>query len=75
MVFKDQEPDRLEKGIRFGCGTLFGLLLGLFLTRRLWFDDTSIALLGAIAVAVVCGGLASRHGDRFWSRFRGDDWS
>jgi hypothetical protein len=61
----EPHPDRLEKGVRFGCGFLFGCFaaLGALLT----------SVSGAYPVAALCvltgvviGYAAMRFGDRFW---------
>ena len=62
-------PDRMEKGLRFGCGGLLGLVVALYLMFRFWRAPTIEGTLfwGGLAVTVlVCGGLAVRYGDRFF---------
>ena len=63
------KPDRTEKGIRFGCGFVFGLVVGLFTALTWIIDSWSIAVIALIA-AVVCGLLAERCGDAFWRSLR-----
>jgi hypothetical protein len=60
-----EPPDRLEKGIRFGCGFLFGCVVatGALLTS-LWSGHAVAA--GCVLVGLFCGGAAVRFGDRFW---------
>ena len=78
MVKPVPGPDRLEKGLRLGCGGLFGLLAAgpllfrfvyrLFLRR--WEDGTTWVLYATLAGAtVLCALLALRYGDRFWDGF------
>ena len=64
-------PDRLEIGLRFGCGGLLGLVVGLYGMFRFWRarDADAAWFWGIIAVTVVvCGGLAVRYGDRFFEK-------
>ncbi len=68
------EPDRLEKGIRFGCGGLLGAAIG-FLFVIDWLPVSYGRVLAACGVgAVVCGMLATKHGDRFWHALRTWFW-
>ena len=64
LSLKD-EPDRLEKGIRFGCGTMIGILIALKLTYRILIDHSGF-LAATCIIALVCGLLAVKYGDRFW---------
>ena len=67
-----QEPDKLEKVIRFGCGALIGLAIGLLIALRLIFSiELGIAAIISVALAVVCGLLAVKHGDEFWYSLKG----
>ena len=66
----DQRPDRIEKGIRFGCGGIFGLFAGLYVSLRLWRLDSIIPAIVVIIIAIfLCGYLSMRQGDSFWDRF------
>ncbi|MCB1032472.1 MAG: hypothetical protein KDD47_01400 [Acidobacteria bacterium] len=60
--------DGFEKGVRFGCGAIFGAVLGLYLLlgrhHLLLSSPTVVVSLGASAL--VCGFLAMKLGDRFW---------
>ena len=69
MVFKEHPPDTLEKSIRFGCGTVFGILIALYSTRRIWLDNQATVVILTAVVAIVSGVLAVRYGDRFWHFF------
>ena len=64
-----EPPDRLEKGIRFGCGSLFGCLFTVAggLTYSLWNMHYLVAT--CIVVALLCGYGAMKFGDRFWTKF------
>jgi hypothetical protein len=69
----DQQPDRLEKGIRFGCGAVFGAFLGFLWFGLYWAGiSNSLVILAFIGLALVCGVLAMQFGDRFWSGLK--DW-
>jgi hypothetical protein len=65
-------PDRAEIGIRFGCGTLFGILAGLAVAMRVVRPGWH-AMIVIVLVAPVCGLLAARLGDAFWD-FVLDSW-
>jgi hypothetical protein len=60
--------DRLERGIRFGCGALFGSILGFSLAIRGFPERIVWTVLVAFGVALAFGFLATRYGDRFWER-------
>jgi hypothetical protein len=61
-----EEPDRLEKGIRFGCGSVIGILIGLDLTYSMFLEYPGHLFIAACIFALVCGILAMKYGDRFW---------
>lgn len=59
-------PDGLEKGIRFGCGFLFGGVMLIVVFAR-GFSLTASPFWVAVGVgALICGLLAIRYGDRFY---------
>jgi hypothetical protein len=63
-----EPPDAFEKGIRFGCGFVFGglLALGAGLT---WALANSLHLFAAaILIATAFGVGALHYGDAFWER-------
>jgi hypothetical protein len=70
--FYDHKPDSLEKRMRFGCGFLFGLVLGFFGTLRVmykmmyWYNSAGLVISIAVISALICGWLALKYGDRFW---------
>jgi len=65
-----EEPDPLEKKIRFGCGFVFGFLIVGF-SGFLWSISTAYYVAAfAVLCAMVCGLLAMRYGDRFWYSLR-----
>lgn len=78
-------PDRTEKILRFGCGVVPGLVLGIvaldFLADYQWFVQKSRPLYGVFATpkgiaflvgtALLSGFAATRMGDRFYSRWYG----
>lgn len=69
MVFKEHPPDTMQKGLRLGCGTVFGILIGLYATRRHWTNAGPELLLPIAGIALSCGLLAMIFGDRFWHFF------
>jgi hypothetical protein len=63
-----QNPDRVELGIRFGCGAFAGLLLAFSVAIRV--TEVLVVPLGISLVAgILLGWLSTRHGDRFWNTF------
>ena len=67
-----EEPDRTEKGIRFGCGFTFGLLVGFFTAARYIYQSVGWLATVTFAVAILCGFLAMQYGDEFWYSLK--DW-
>ena len=64
-----EPPDRLEKGIRFGCGFVLGCALAVVgLLGSLWSAHYTAACV--LAAGLVCGYAAMRWGDRFWDNLR-----
>jgi hypothetical protein len=66
-----EEPNGLQKGVRFGCGALFGFAVGLFAALRygelFWTSPNwHVCLAVAIGFALFFGGLAWVMGDGFW---------
>jgi hypothetical protein len=62
------EPDPMEKRIRFGCGFLFGLVIGLFEFARVLYTSAGLVVaVSAVSAALVCCWLAMKYGDRFWT--------
>jgi hypothetical protein len=67
-------PDRVERVVRFGCGSILGLIFGLAVAFHM-FVSTASELTGLLGLfAVVFGGLAVRFGDRFWYALRHLKW-
>jgi hypothetical protein len=66
------EPSLGESAVRFGCGSLFGLALGVSIA--LYFLDlgTAACVVVIAVTAVTCGVLAWRLGDDFWHLL--SDW-
>jgi hypothetical protein len=61
-----RKPDAYEKGVRFGCGLLCGGVLAFFLGLKELVEFAGGFWAMAIGLALVCGALAVRYGDRFW---------
>jgi len=65
----DVDPDELEIRIRYVCGALLGLVLGLFLCLHLW-PTTKITCVAVVAASVGLTAVLARHfGDSFWIAF------
>jgi Na+-driven multidrug efflux pump len=62
------KTDRLEFWVRFVCGALFGLLVGLYIAFNLLEGPVVVALGITLGVALGFGVAAVRYGDRFWQR-------
>jgi len=60
--------DWLEFWVRFVCGALFGLLLGLYFTFNLLEGPLLLALGITFGIALGFGVASVRYGDRFWKR-------
>jgi uncharacterized membrane protein YccC len=67
-----EQPDALERRIRFGCGSLLGLILGFAIALNWFVHGWGVFLLLLASHALICGWLATRYGDRFWHRIA--DW-
>jgi hypothetical protein len=66
------KPDKLEMGIRFGCGGLLGAVIGFSFLIELFPNRHGWIFAFCIVGAVVCGLLAMSYGDRFWHAIK--DW-
>jgi predicted membrane chloride channel (bestrophin family) len=62
------KTDRLEFWVRFVCGALFGLLLGLYFAFNLLEGPFVLALGITLGISLGFGMAAVRYGDRFWER-------
>lgn len=62
------KTDRLEFWVRFVCGTLFGLLVGFWVTFDFLEGPLVMALGVTLGVGLVFGVAAVHYGDRFWDR-------
>lgn len=58
--------DRTEKATRFGCGFLFGIVLGGFAAARSFYESGFMILIATALIATILGVAAMRFGDRFW---------
>jgi hypothetical protein len=63
-------PDISEKRIRFGCGFVFGLIVGFFTAITYVFETWGFIILVSLCAAIVCGLLAKKYGDAFWYSIR-----
>jgi hypothetical protein len=58
--------DRPEKGIRFGCGFVLGLILGGIGAAGMFYEDGKTIIAVALVVALILGIAALQFGDSFW---------
>lgn len=58
--------DRGENATRFGCGFVFGLVLGGFAAARVFYDSGYTVLAVTVFISTFLGILAMRYGDRIW---------
>jgi len=65
-IHEDYEPDKSEKITRFGCGALFGILVGIGLVIRFAIASFGLVVGVILGAILVCGFLALKHGDEFW---------
>lgn len=59
------EPDPLEKKIRIGCGSVFGLVAGFVAGLVYWPTAVGIGIFVSFS-AIGCAWMALKLGDRFW---------
>jgi len=64
-----EPPDRLEKGIRFGCGFPFGCVAGVGVLLSSLSSGREIAAWLVVA-GLICGYAAMQWGDWFWEHLR-----
>jgi hypothetical protein len=65
-----RQPDAFEMNVRFACGALLGLFVGLGMCVSLWPLSTWGAWLLVAVSIVACGLGAARFGDSFWAQLR-----
>ena len=65
-------PDRMEKGLRFGCGALLGAFVGLSVLIKVTAENMGGLWTCLGGAMVICGLLAVRYGDEFFKGF--SDW-
>ena len=70
LGFPDPPRSRFEFWVRFGFGFLFGILLGFYLSRVLFGYTSRWWLVFPVMSAFICGILAAKFGDRFWTWLR-----
>ncbi len=62
-----KRPDKMESGIRLGCGAVAGLPIGFGISYFWYIDHTLLQnAIAAVAAALVCSIAALFFGDRFW---------
>ena len=60
------EPGAQENRIRFGCGFVFGFLLGGLSNFRHLASHGYYLLASTALIGLLCGIFAVRQGDKFW---------
>lgn len=69
-----EPPDNTGKSVRFGCGALFGAVVaGIACLWRI-SEQWPLAAFFVVGAALVCGFLAVRYGDDFWSWMADHCW-
>jgi hypothetical protein len=65
----------VEKGIRFGCGSILGLLLGLYVSVKIYIrtGNTLVSIGIALIISLLLGFTAMKQGDNFWDSLK-DYW-
>lgn len=63
-------PDAFEIKLRFVCGALLGLVIGLGMCVGLWPLSTLGVCMLLVITVVACGAGAAYFGDRFWAHLR-----
>jgi len=62
-------PGKAEKRVRFGCGFVFGLLVGGILSVRWYYEGGNSTAVAILVIALVFGFAALYFGDAFWRFF------
>jgi hypothetical protein len=66
-IIFESEPDPLERKLRIGCGSVFGLVFGLGFGIYWWSTSLGAVLTFALVGMVACAWMALKFGDRFWT--------
>lgn len=64
-----KKPDGIEKGIRFGCGGLLGLIIGGGISFRFFYNSGFVVIGLSVCCFLVAGYFASKKGDHFYDIF------
>jgi hypothetical protein len=64
----NEKQDTTTLGIRFGCGSLLGIVSGLSFAMHTFEPSTRNTIIACVVFMVLFGALAVRYGDRFWER-------
>lgn len=65
-----RKPDAFEMKVRFACGALLGLAVGLGLCVNLSPLSALATCILVGAAVLACGICAARFGDNFWANLR-----
>ena len=69
-----EPPGNFEKGVRFGCGFIFGCFIAVVSGLAYFLWDTRYVAAACLVLALAFGYLAMKFGDRFWTKL-GWIWS
>jgi hypothetical protein len=67
-------PNPIGTGVRFGCGAVLGLIVGLYWAGQVWLFEVGPFLATIVVCALTCGWLATRFGLRFWEAVASLRW-
>ncbi len=65
MKQREAQDHWVTRLLRFVCGALFGLIVGVYVAGR-HVRDGLLAVPVILAVSVTCGWLSERYGMEFW---------
>ena len=60
--------DKTTIGVRFGCGSLVGLVSGFAYAMQTFETSTRNTIIASAVFVILFGALAVRYGDRFWEK-------
>lgn len=69
-----ESPNKTEKGIRFGCGFILGLILGGLGAAKMFYDSGNTIVAVTLFVALFLGLAATHFGDSFWQSLKHWVW-
>lgn len=60
------QPDTQEKGLRFGCGFVFGLIVGALSFGLVFYGSGTAVVTVSVITAFIFGLASLRFGSAFW---------